>query len=79
MRGGFSGASPHVVPVLLAIVATRVAHELNLGNGVDWEAATDKVSTLRQSTGLGAAGSEAPRSSWRSTDCRSRGSHPTVT
>lgn len=57
-QGGFRGSSPQVVPVLLAIVATRVAHELNLRNGVDWAAATDKLSTLRQSTGLGAARSE---------------------
>lgn len=55
-RGGFRGTQPQVVPLLLSIVATRVAHTLSLRPDVTWSAATDKSSTIRRSTGLGQAG-----------------------
>jgi hypothetical protein len=57
--GGFLERRPQVIAVLLAVLATRVAHTLGAAGEV-WSVSTDRQGTLRTSTGLGRPESDQP-------------------
>ena len=52
---GFSAHDHRVLPMLLAILATRVAHRLE-GDGHGWTAATDSEQSVVSGTGIGREG-----------------------